>query len=380
MYYQACALILFVSSLFAQESFLAEELGHSKVIIEKDAAKPLKPASVAKLFVIGSLLDRAEEQFVTKIYETKDSIILSFDIDPLFTTERLFKVIERLAALGKPKPILELEFPDVEGGKERVGSRAYETGVDGVMFNFNSVEIVGCSEPKILPLFAGFSIISKEGEFNAECGSDHCTVYGSGDCASKFRSVSDPKLYLKKSVEGLSQLLLSYPVVVKELKEHKEKKLIAEVPGSKVKESLEALGQYSTNSVAEMLLYLLGDRKSYSKGLENLNVYASKFTKYPVLLKDGSGLSHDSRVPVDSIVRLLQEEERDLPRYLSISGKSGTLKDRPLGARVFAKTGSLDGVSTLAGYIFEKKIAFAIFQQGKASKSREEEFIKSLVK
>lgn len=382
MYLKACALILFFSVALCQEAFLAQSIDNAKVIAEKDRSKPLKPASVAKLFVIGALADKAEEQFVTKIYETNDSIVLSFDLDPLFTTERLFKVIERVAALGRDKPFLDLEFPKVEGGRGRVGIRAYESGVSGVMFNFNSVEIVGCEEPNILPLFSGFSVKKQKGtEFSAECGDDSCIVSGYGECESKFRSVQDPKVYLRRSVEGLVKLLLSPNIVVREARAD-AKTLIAEVPGSRVRESLDALGRYSTNSIAEMLLYLLGDRTSYELGLRRLNEYAQGFSKYPVLLKDGSGLSHDSRVPVDSVVRLLVEQERELPKYLSIGGVSGTLKSRNLSKEVVAKTGSLDGVSALAGYVFKGKqrVAFAIFQQGDASKEREDKFVRSLLK
>lgn len=382
MYLKAYTIILLSFSALAQESYLARTLDKPSIIAQKIPSEPLKPASVAKLFLIGALIDKAEEQYITKIYETKDSIVLSFDIDPLFTTERLFKVIERVAALGKHKPFLDIEFPKVEGGKSRIGARAYESGVDGILFNFNSVEIVGCETPVILPLFSGFSIKRKEGEFDAECGMDSCTVIGSGGCTSKFRSVDNPKVYLKKSVEGLAKILLQKDLIVRETSSQSGRVLLAEVPGSRVKESLDALGRYSTNSIAEMLLYLLGDRKSYDLGLEKLNTYARQFSKAPIVIKDGSGLSHDTRVPVEAVVELLCQHERDLPQYLSIGGTSGTLKNRDISNTVYAKTGSLNDVSTLAGYIFtgQKKIAFAIFQQGNVSKTKEEEFIRSLVK
>ena len=69
-----------------------------------------------------------------------------------------------------------------------------------------------------------------------------------------------------------------------------------------------------------------------------------------------------------------------LKNSLPVSGTDGTLKTRmataPLKGRIIAKTGTLSGVSTLAGYIKTKSgkdFAFTIFIQhysGKASNAR----------
>ncbi|WP_428387847.1 D-alanyl-D-alanine carboxypeptidase/D-alanyl-D-alanine endopeptidase [Mucisphaera sp.] len=77
-------------------------------------------------------------------------------------------------------------------------------------------------------------------------------------------------------------------------------------------------------------------------------------------IADGSGLSRDNRVTARLLVELLSsvyedEAVRDLYlESLAVGGESGTLDDRMAsleGARVLAKSGYLNGVSGLSGYL-----------------------------
>ena len=95
-------------------------------------------------------------------------------------------------------------------------------------------------------------------------------------------------------------------------------------------------------------------------------------------LHDGSGLSPQNRVPAADLVRFLRAMERDphgerWRNTLAISGeRDGTLRHRlndPLvRGQILAKTGSLDRVSTLAGYARGRSgriYAFAILLNGR---------------
>jgi D-alanyl-D-alanine carboxypeptidase/D-alanyl-D-alanine-endopeptidase (penicillin-binding protein 4) len=95
-------------------------------------------------------------------------------------------------------------------------------------------------------------------------------------------------------------------------------------------------------------------------------------------LRDGSGLSAGNRVPAEDLVRFLRAMERhpygELWRTtLAVSGeKEGTLrhrlKDSLTRDRVVAKTGSLERVSTLAGYVRAESgrtYVFAILLNGR---------------
>ena len=125
--------------------------------------------------------------------------------------------------------------------------------------------------------------------------------------------------------------------------------------------------------------------------MKNVGVWREGF-----VLADGSGLSHENRVSSRAIVGLLRhasETYRLQPEFetsLSIAGIEGTLKKRsPRNGRVIirGKTGTLDGVSSLAGFLHAesgRKFSFAILQNGVRSRQKalsfEDEFLEELSK
>ena len=145
----------------------------------------------------------------------------------------------------------------------------------------------------------------------------------------------------------------------------------------------------SQNLFAEMLLKQLGRRfgraGSWVEGLEverrflidSVRIDSTEFD-----LSDGSGLSSANLISPLAFTQLLRYI-RSHPRYatfapgLPVSGGVGSLKTRfvrtPLEGRVRAKTGSIAGVNTLAGYIERpegRPLTFAIQVNHHAQPSR----------
>ncbi len=102
---------------------------------------------------------------------------------------------------------------------------------------------------------------------------------------------------------------------------------------------------------------------------------------------DGSGLSLYNYTTVDNLVRLLRFADRrksvaePLLAALPIGGVDGTLKKRMLQStaqgRVRAKTGTLTGISSLAGYLTADnghRLCFAIINQGIVKHAAAREF------
>jgi len=127
----------------------------------------------------------------------------------------------------------------------------------------------------------------------------------------------------------------------------------------------------SNNGHAEVLVKEMGrvvhGEGSWEKGLEAMVAELSKFgiDTSTLVLRDGSGISHANLIPANEITKLLfmAQKEKWFPvfqRSLPVAGVKdrmigGTmrnrLKDDYLKDRVAAKTGTLTGVSTLAGYV-----------------------------
>jgi len=135
----------------------------------------------------------------------------------------------------------------------------------------------------------------------------------------------------------------------------------------------------SDNYMAETLLKALGAEHgaggSTAGGTDVARREAATFGAHPTMV-DGSGLSRSNRTTPRDVVELLigmQESELADPMRISlaVAGQSGTLVDRmrgtPAQGRCRAKTGTLNGVSNLAGYCTSRsgaRTAFAILMSG----------------
>lgn len=123
--------------------------------------------------------------------------------------------------------------------------------------------------------------------------------------------------------------------------------------------------QRSDNSLAEALLRTVGFQKMGDQTLESGRIVVtghlkeSDFDMNGLNYMDGSGLSRNNNVTPISQVKFLTSlmNQKYYNTYLTslpVGGQSGTLKKMFIGTgngQVFAKTGTLNKVKTLAGYL-----------------------------
>ncbi|KAA2220493.1 D-alanyl-D-alanine carboxypeptidase/D-alanyl-D-alanine endopeptidase [Chryseobacterium sediminis] len=123
--------------------------------------------------------------------------------------------------------------------------------------------------------------------------------------------------------------------------------------------------QHSDNSLAEALLRTVGYQKMGDQTSESGRIVVTGhlkdagFDMIGLNYMDGSGLSRSNNVTPISQVKFLtslmdQKYYRSYLTSLPIGGQSGTLKRMFIGegnGQVFAKTGTLNKVKTLAGYL-----------------------------
>ena len=144
--------------------------------------------------------------------------------------------------------------------------------------------------------------------------------------------------------------------------------LIASETSPPVTEILDWMMLWSDNLLAERLarlsaraagetLDIAGVDRIYRKLLSHFEIDATK-----LVVKDASGLSKQNRITAILIGELLYKIRKDekfalLYKALPISGVSGTLNDRFINTApsavglIRAKTGTLNGTATLAGYV-----------------------------
>ena len=162
----------------------------------------------------------------------------------------------------------------------------------------------------------------------------------------------------------------------------------------RLSEVLEPMMKESDNLYAESMFFQLaatvGKRPAtaaHARQIIKTTVTKAGVTGIPYRIADGSGLSLYNYVTPELMVRLLRYAylKRDIMAALypalPVAGVDGTLKKRmkggPAQGNVHAKTGTLSGVSSLAGYCRaanQHLLAFCIINQGIMKNSEGRDF------
>lgn len=132
-------------------------------------------------------------------------------------------------------------------------------------------------------------------------------------------------------------------------------------------ETISRINKYSNNVMARQLLFTLsaevlgapGTEEGGRQVVENW-LREHKISSAELVLDNGAGLSRDSRITAKDMAAMLRYawQQPYMPEYLasmSLAGLDGTLRRRfrnaGLDGKAHMKTGSLDDVSALAGYL-----------------------------
>jgi len=116
----------------------------------------------------------------------------------------------------------------------------------------------------------------------------------------------------------------------------------------------------SDNNTAELLLKEIGfASKGIGSTAAGLAAAKDQLAKWKldkeVLLFDGSGLASDGRISCDVFMSLLNSFSASMPGLMAIAGETGTIRDifdgTPVAGKLRAKTGTLNGVKALVGYL-----------------------------
>ena len=403
------------------------DLGTGREVYSFHAKKVLKPASILKIISSGAVLSYFGpiHQFETVFWELSRTgkrvaeLIVQGGGDPLFTIEDAWILAREIRMKGiETIGVLNYDSSLFAGSGGRVGQRAYEAGASALAFNFNSIGIEVCptrpgdkafvsANPWEVGVDFLGSIRTAKGrkgtprfhvdEQSPLAGERQLAFRLAGEirpqaaCQTVYRSVESPPDYFIRTFAGL---LESVGVRVERIGSQREVSSIAKRLVSHrsktVSEILRSLNHYSNNVIAEQLLYALGRDEKHGGvhfrevGIGRVSDYLERlgFPQESFAIFDGSGLAHENKISAKMIVSVLREMNSrpefapDFAASLPLPGANGTLKDRTMKIApsvLRAKTGTLTGVSSLAGYLSSprgEKYAFAIIQNGTPSKGR----------
>jgi D-alanyl-D-alanine carboxypeptidase/D-alanyl-D-alanine-endopeptidase (penicillin-binding protein 4) len=203
------------------------------------------------------------------------------------------------------------------------------------------------------------------------------TVNGAPESRHKYSDDSGD--FAGERAQPLKLTRSSLPTVAAPLEGRKVLATHISVP---VAQDVTVINKVSQNLHAELLLRLLGKvhgtSGSFAEGARVVRQFLvdAGIDDDDFFFYDGSGESHDDRIAPRALTQLLSYAQREPwgPAWretLPVAGVDGTLSSRfknsPLKGRLWAKTGTLDEVNTLSGYLTAasgKTLAFSILVNG----------------
>ncbi|MEP1945050.1 MAG: D-alanyl-D-alanine carboxypeptidase/D-alanyl-D-alanine-endopeptidase, partial [Sulfitobacter sp.] len=400
--------ILAEAKLAGKVSFAVADVATGTPLESHEAAIGRPPASVTKAITALYALDAlgADHRFETKLVATggivageiTGDLILVGGSDPTLDTDALATMAANLKAAGITS--VKGAFQVYEAGlpvlpridpkqPDQVG---YNPGVSGLALNYNRVHFewkrangkyaitMQGRTDKYRPSvrMAAMQIRDRSSPVYTyeDTGKvDAWTVARGalGGSGSRWLPVRKPGLYageVFQSLAGAQGIRIKQP------------KLITTVPTSQalvvhqsqdLKRILRDMLKWSTNLTAEMMglsatTARVGKPQSLKSSAEQMNVWANETLGMQSSgLVDHSGLGDDSRLTAQDMVTALMKAHnqglREILKPIAMrDAKRKVIPDHPI--KVNAKTGTLNFVSSLAGYLTGpdgKEMAFAIF-------------------
>lgn len=377
------------SGLQGQVGFALADM--SGQVIEADpraAAAP--PASTLKAITAIYALERlgTARRFRTRVIRSGDMLILAGGGDPLLDTDGLAQLARDLAASGQTSParfaVWGGALPSIsELAPEQDDHLAYNPSISGMILNFNRVHLdwrraggdwqmslqarAARRSPRAYTVTASAAAQAPLFTYRLEERLEHWTVSRAalGNGGSRWLPVRRPELYAGDVFQTLCRaegLVLPAPEVIEYLPAGQE---VAHRNSPPLRDILRGMLDHSTNLTAEIVgLHASGAADLARSGAAMQGWLAERGMGQGFVLADHSGLSAASRVTPAGMARLMALAPPDLAELLNRDPLS---EDLPAGSvtqpYLRAKTGTLNFVSNLAGYIDGpggQRLAFAL--------------------
>lgn len=415
----------------AKASISAMELHSGKELAKLNAELALNPASCTKLITTAVALKKlgADYKFPTEFYLDKGNLYVKGYGDPSFVIERMEEAVRSLIKTGIPVEINDIiiddTFFDEPGfpGRQKRSTRSYNALTSAVALNHSAatVEVFPAEkigEPAIVKVDApGIFIINK-----AKTGApktkkriyisriftkegDTVKISGSiplgGSPRKQFFNIAEPAQHFAEALVGvLNANGIAVSGNFKYGTVPANAKIFFTAKSPPLFEMIKSMNKHSNNFMAEQLVKTLGAKEFGSpgetlKGMDVIHKYLASIGVTNYFLENGSGLSYKNKIGSHELLKVMADiyNDKGLREHyidsLSIYGVDGTMKkwESPLFlGKLKAKTGTLNGVVTLAGFMPKghDMVAFVIMLNGghvspHAGRKAEEEIVEAFI-
>ena len=399
---------------FTAISAYVQEQGAAQPVVSHQPQRPMSPASTMKLVTTfaGLELLHPDYRWKTEAYADGkiDGGVLQGDLvlkgygDPKITVEQFQELIARLRATGlstiRGDLIVDRSYfapgPYDPGAFDAEPLRPYNVGPDALLVNFKSVRFVFApnaagnavdvrAEPPLLNvavhgaprLIEGLCGDWKGGLVAAfDARDDGADVSFGGDyplaCGERewFIALLDAPHYVLGAFARMwADSGGTFAGTVREGRAPQNAQPIAVLQSPPLYDAVRDINKLSNNVMARQLFLTLATTyrpppATSVNAARAINRWlAERKLRFPELVLDnGSGLSRRARISARSMARLLLAADRSKVRdeyvsSLAVAATDGTVSRRFLTDQVadqaFLKTGTLEGVRAIAGYVFD---------------------------
>jgi D-alanyl-D-alanine carboxypeptidase/D-alanyl-D-alanine-endopeptidase (penicillin-binding protein 4) len=391
-----------------------QKVDAAKPLVSFQANTPLNPASVIKLITTASSLAVMGPgyRWSTDVYHTgtidgqtlNGNLIFHGNGDPYLTPERFWRLLNSVSIFGikaisgdviiddsyfQPEKINYAAFDEQPYRTYNVGPNAVLVGFQATEFHF-AVDNNGAKpQVKITPFPESpkLHINNRIQLVNGRCGAwkkrlslDTHLEQGllqvnfsgrySRNCSKRilYRRVTQAQDHFQHFFLPLWQQLggtISGKITREKMPD--DATLVYQQPSISLAEAVRLINKFSNNVMTRQVLLSLGAYKYGPPGTTEKGIAAVKawlaehdLDDPKLQLDNGAGLSRDTRVTAALLGRLLHHvfQQAYMPEFIAslpVSGYDGTMAHRfnqePLLGHAHIKTGLLDFVQTMAGYV-----------------------------
>lgn len=340
---------------------------------------PMMPASTLK--AVTALYARARlgarHQFTTRIIGSDDMLVLAGGGDPVLSTDDLARLARDLAATNRPVPARFAvwggalpQIPEIAPGQ--ADHLAYNPALSGMILNFNRVHLgwrrsngavqmslearAETHSPRAYTITAAAGDQAELFTWQDQTPGESWTIARSATArpGSRWLPVRKPELYAGDVFQTLCRaegLVLPAPEIIDTLPDGQ---VVASHASPPLDDILRGMLAFSTNLTAEVVgLHASGAADPAASAQAMADWLVAQGQGLDFMIADHSGLSPDSRVTALGLARLLAGPglAAGLDDLLKPDPLDEDLGDGATPVPVRAKTGTLNFVSNLAGYV-----------------------------
>ena len=395
-------------------SFVVQEVGSNVPLIEHNSKVPMNPASAIKIITTLAALESLGPAFTwqTELYPLgpvsgeilRGDLLMKGGGDPFLVEDQLRNMLKSLQRAGVEQIegtlVLDGSYFDASVGNvelmDNQGSRSYNTAPNAIIANFqamtfyfyphpNGQDVIIHSDPRL----PNVKITNRLNLVNRSCGGfqrgvsfnlnpdDLSEVIFEGDFPSRCERYSMVREVLNAPdyTHGLFTALWSElggqlrgDVRLGNVPDDIES--IVTWNSLPLSDIIKSINKFSNNVMTRHLLLTLGAETfgppaTVEKGVEAVMNYLElkSLDSTQLTLTNGTGLSRDARITTALLNEVLQSAwvSPYMPEFvasLPINGMDGTMRNRLRGSRMSGrmhiKTGSLNEVVAVAGYVYSQ--------------------------